>query len=139
MIEYYTGNPQTMAELRVPLFEDKVVDFLAELIQVEDKKVDREILFLDPDEAEERMKSSEAKPETGEVREAKPEKKTKAKAKDKDEGQSEAKPRGAEINRKQRKSRKNSPRSVAGDEMAASEHYVNCLATRPEKIGTEWI
>ena len=98
VIQYYTGNPQAMAELRVPLFEDKVVDFLAELIQVDDKKVDREILFLDPDEAEERMKASEKKLATGEASEAKRGKKTKAKTKakveGKDEGQSEAKPRG---------------------------------------------
>jgi trigger factor len=97
VIQYYTSNPQAMAELRVPLFEDKVVDFLAELIQVEDKKVDREILFLDPDEAEERIKAAESKPAAAKAVEAKPEKKTKAKAKakaeDKDEGQSEAKPK----------------------------------------------
>jgi trigger factor len=95
VIQYYTSNPQAMAELRVPLFEDKVVDFLAELIQVEDKQVNREILFLDPDEAEERMKAAEAKPAAAaaDTDEAKPAKKAKAKAKteDKDEGQSKAK------------------------------------------------
>jgi len=93
VIQYYTSNPQAMAELRVPLFEDKVVDFLSELIQVEDKKVDREILFLDPDEAEERMKGAEAKDATADAGEAKPAKKTKAKAKDKDEDEGEAKPK----------------------------------------------
>ena len=31
-----------------PLFEDKVVDFIAELAQVTDKQVDRETLFNDP-------------------------------------------------------------------------------------------
>jgi len=59
VIQYYTGNPQAMAELRVPLFEDKVVDFLSELMEVQDKKVERDILFLDPDEAEERLKAAE--------------------------------------------------------------------------------
>ena len=29
VIQYYTSNPQAMAELRVPMFEDKVIDFLA--------------------------------------------------------------------------------------------------------------
>ncbi len=77
----------------MPLFEDKVVDFLAELIQVDDKKVNREILFLDPDEAEERLKAVEGTPAAAEAGEAKPEKKAKAKAEDKDEGHSEAKPR----------------------------------------------
>ncbi len=44
-----------MAELRVPLFEDKVIDFLAEMVQVEDRTVTPEILYLDPDEAEEKL------------------------------------------------------------------------------------
>jgi trigger factor len=52
------NNPQAMTEVRAPLFEDKVVDFIAELAQVEERKVDREILFLDPDEAREKLKTS---------------------------------------------------------------------------------
>ena len=88
VIDYYTSNPQAMAELRVPLFEDKVIDFLGELIQVEDKKVPREILFLDPDEAEEKLKAQAAA--AAEKAEAKPAKKTKAAAAPAEE--SEAKP-----------------------------------------------
>ncbi len=57
VVDYYVNNPQAMAELRVPIFEDKVIDFLAELIQVEDKTVEPEILYLDPDEAEEKQKA----------------------------------------------------------------------------------
>ena len=45
------NNPQAQAEIRAPLFEDKVVDFIAELAQVTDRKVDRETLFADPDDA----------------------------------------------------------------------------------------
>ncbi len=52
------NNPQAMAEVRAPLFEDKVVDFIAELAQVDERKVDRETLFLDPDEAAEKLKST---------------------------------------------------------------------------------
>jgi trigger factor len=55
VIDFYANNPQAMAELRVPLFEDKVIDFLSELIQVEDKTVEPDILYLDPDEAEEQL------------------------------------------------------------------------------------
>jgi len=51
------NNPQAMAEVRAPLFEDKVVDFIAELAQVDERKVDRDILFLDPDEAREKLKA----------------------------------------------------------------------------------
>jgi trigger factor len=98
VIEYYTRNPQAMTELRVPLFEDKVVDFLGELMEVQDRKVDREILFLDPDEAEEKLKaldapSAGAEEAAGESAEAKPAKKSKAKpkaeAKSEQEGQAE--------------------------------------------------
>jgi trigger factor len=49
--EYYAKTPQAQAELRAPIFEDKVIDFLAELITVSERKVDRQTLFLDPDEA----------------------------------------------------------------------------------------
>ena len=51
VFNFYAKNPQAQAEIRAPLFEDKVVDFIAELAQVTDKKVDRETLFLDPDDS----------------------------------------------------------------------------------------
>ena len=47
-----------MAEVRAPIFEDKVIDFIAELAQVEERKVDKEILFMDPDDAAEKLKSA---------------------------------------------------------------------------------
>jgi len=56
VFNFYTNNPQAAAEIRAPLFEDKVVDFIAELAEVTDRKVDRETLFLDPDEAAEKLK-----------------------------------------------------------------------------------
>ena len=40
-----------MAQIRAPLYEDKVVDFLLELGQVTEKKVSREELFKEDDEA----------------------------------------------------------------------------------------
>jgi trigger factor len=43
--DYYRQNPQALAELRAPLFEEKVVDFLVELATVTDSKVSREELF----------------------------------------------------------------------------------------------
>jgi len=59
--EYYARNPQAQAEIRAPIFEDKVVDFIAELAQINDRRVDRETLFLDPDEAQERIKGGDKK------------------------------------------------------------------------------
>ena len=43
--EYYRNNPGALAALRAPIFEDKVVDFLLELVDVTDKQVTREELF----------------------------------------------------------------------------------------------
>jgi trigger factor len=56
VFEFYSKNAQAQAEIRAPIFEDKVVDFIAELAEVTDRKVDRETLFLDPDEAAEKLK-----------------------------------------------------------------------------------
>ena len=53
-------NPQAQAEIRAPLFEDKVVDFIAELAQITDRKVDRETLFADPDDAVQSDKEAKA-------------------------------------------------------------------------------
>ena len=49
--EYYRKTPAALAQVRAPIFEDKVVDFILELAQVTDKPVTREELFKD-DEAE---------------------------------------------------------------------------------------
>jgi trigger factor len=99
VIQYYTSNPQAMTELRVPLFEDKVVDFLGELMEVHDRKVDRDILFLDPDDAEEKLKALEApaaeQASASESGEAKPAKKSKAKAKAETKSENEGQSEGA--------------------------------------------
>jgi trigger factor len=58
VFNFYANNPQASAEIRAPIFEEKVVDFIAELAEVTDKKVDRETLFMDPDEAAEKLKAS---------------------------------------------------------------------------------
>jgi trigger factor len=58
VFQYYANNQQAQAEIRAPLFEDKVVDFIAELAQVTDKPVDRETLFQDPDDLPESVKKA---------------------------------------------------------------------------------
>ena len=50
VFQYYAQNPNAQAEIRAPLFEDKVVDFIAELAQVTEKKVDKDTLFADPED-----------------------------------------------------------------------------------------
>lgn len=49
--EFYRKNPQALAEIRAPIFEEKVVDHLLGQVKVEDKTVSREALFADEDEA----------------------------------------------------------------------------------------
>jgi trigger factor len=43
--EYFRANPQAVAGLRAPIFEEKVVDFLLELADVTEKKVSRDELY----------------------------------------------------------------------------------------------
>ena len=47
--DYYRQNPQAVAALRAPIFEEKVVDFLLELASVTESKVSREELYKDDD------------------------------------------------------------------------------------------
>jgi trigger factor len=48
--DYYRNNPQLLAELRAPIYEDKTVDYILELAKVSDKAVTAEELYADPDE-----------------------------------------------------------------------------------------
>lgn len=50
LFDYYQKNPQALAALRAPLYEDKVVDFILELAHVTDKTVTKEDLYKDPDD-----------------------------------------------------------------------------------------
>jgi trigger factor len=50
--DYYRSNANALAQLRAPIYEDKVVDFILELANVTEKKVSREELFKDDEEAE---------------------------------------------------------------------------------------
>jgi trigger factor len=47
--EFYRKNPQALAELRAPIFEEKVVDHLIAQMKVEESKVTRDDLFADDD------------------------------------------------------------------------------------------
>ena len=48
--EYYRNNPQAVASLRAPIYEEKVIDFLVELTKVTEKKVTREELYKEDEE-----------------------------------------------------------------------------------------
>ncbi len=51
VLEYYRKDPDAISALRAPIFEEKVVDYLLELVNVTDKPVTREELLKDDEEA----------------------------------------------------------------------------------------
>ncbi|MEM5517628.1 trigger factor [Henriciella sp. AS95] len=50
VIEFFQQNPNAMAQLRAPIYEDKVVDYLLENVKVTDKKVSKDELMKDDEE-----------------------------------------------------------------------------------------
>jgi len=48
--DYYRKSPEATASLRAPLYEEKVVDFLLELVKTSEKTVSREELYRDEEE-----------------------------------------------------------------------------------------
>ncbi|MDJ1156740.1 trigger factor [Chelatococcus sp. SYSU_G07232] len=48
--DYYRKNPQALAEVRAPIFEEKVVDHLLAQVKVTEKTVSKDELFADDDE-----------------------------------------------------------------------------------------
>lgn len=91
VLEYYRNNPQALAEIRAPLFEEKVVDHIIAGASVSDKKVTRAELMAEdaedaaPAKAEKPKKAKAEKTEAkAEKTEEKAEKPKKAPAKKKD-------------------------------------------------------
>ena len=48
--DFYRNNPNALASLRAPIFEDKVIDYILELAKITDKTVPREELYKDDEE-----------------------------------------------------------------------------------------
>jgi trigger factor len=51
VFELYQRNPQLMAQIRAPLYEEKVVDYVLELADVTNQTVSRDELFAEEDDA----------------------------------------------------------------------------------------
>lgn len=49
ILEFYQKNPAAVQQIRAPLYEEKVVDYIFERAEVKDKKVSKEKLMEDPD------------------------------------------------------------------------------------------
>ncbi len=48
--DYYRNNEQALAQLRAPIYEERVVDHISKLIKIADKTVSREELFKEDEE-----------------------------------------------------------------------------------------
>lgn len=49
VLKFFQQNPQAVAQIRAPLFEERVVDFIIERSKVTDRKVSKEDLMKDPE------------------------------------------------------------------------------------------
>jgi trigger factor len=58
--EFYQKNPQALAEVRAPLFEEKVVDHVLGQVKVAEEPVSKEQLFADDDDAADAKAKTEA-------------------------------------------------------------------------------
>jgi len=61
VMEFYEKNPQAVDQLRAPIFEDKVVDFIVEMAKVKDRAITRDELMNEPDEEAEPKAKPKAK------------------------------------------------------------------------------
>jgi trigger factor len=60
VFEYFQKNPEAMAQIRAPLFEEKVVDFICEMADVTDTPVSIEALMAEPGAAVEEKPAKKA-------------------------------------------------------------------------------
>jgi trigger factor len=51
VVDYYRNNADALAQLRAPLFEDKVIDFIIEMASVTDRPTTVDELMKEPEEA----------------------------------------------------------------------------------------
>ena len=51
VVDYYRNNPDALAQLRAPIFEEKVVDFIVELAKISEKEVSAEELTKEDEAA----------------------------------------------------------------------------------------
>jgi trigger factor len=61
VVEFYSKNPDAISQIRAPLYEEKVVDYILELADVTDETVSKEALYADEDEAPAKKKPAAKK------------------------------------------------------------------------------
>ena len=52
VLDFYRRTPEALASIRAPIFEEKVVDFLLELVKVKDKAVSRDELVKESEDTD---------------------------------------------------------------------------------------
>ena len=90
VFQFYQQNQEAMQQLRAPLYEDKVIDYILELATVTEVEVDQEELMRLPDapeEAEEKPKKKKAAPKKKAAAKKAPAKKKAAAKKDDDKAE----------------------------------------------------
>ncbi|MEO0543949.1 MAG: trigger factor [Pseudomonadota bacterium] len=87
--EFFQKNPDAVANLRAPIFEEKTVDHLLTQVTVDDKKVSKEELTAEDDEDELQAVKKEAKKKAPAKKKAAPKKKAATKAADTSEADAE--------------------------------------------------
>ena len=127
--EFYTKNEQALAQLRAPLYEDKVVDFILEMAEVSEREVSLADLRKVVEDEDEETVEAEAKP-----------KKTKAKPKAKKSAKAKAEPaRKATASAKKAKATpkaKKSAKAKAAPTRKATAKKAAPKATATRKSGT---
>jgi len=60
IVDYYRKNPLALAQLRSPIFEDKIIDFLLELVEVTELPVTKEELLKEDEDDDETAKATKS-------------------------------------------------------------------------------
>ena len=79
VFEYFQKNPEAMAQIRAPIFEEKVVDFICEMADVTETPVSIDALMADPGAEAEAVEKPAAKKAAKKPAAKKPATKTEAK------------------------------------------------------------
>lgn len=61
VMKYYQKNPQALASLRAPIFEQKAISYVLENVSISEKSVDPSELTADPDEDKETKRTAKKK------------------------------------------------------------------------------
>jgi trigger factor len=65
VLDFFKNTPQALEQLRAPIYEDKVVDFILQLANVSEQPVTPEELMKDPDDEEEASSEPPTRPAGG--------------------------------------------------------------------------